>query len=177
MHRITHVLSVGRFATPERAADLLAAGVTHVLNVSEAPAKVIAGEAAFREVVWVPLDDFRPIPEPVAVRALDTLHRMAAEPGAHVYVHCIAGQMRAPTVLWLYLVACGLDPDVARELIGRRSPDAVPGALRLVGPDLLPTVRAHGLANYVPHPRGEVLVPFGLESRSDPVAGHGTVPG
>ena len=35
MYRITRVLSLGRFATPERARDLLAAGVTHVLNVSD----------------------------------------------------------------------------------------------------------------------------------------------
>jgi hypothetical protein len=159
MYRITHSLSVGRFPTPERAAGLLAAGVTHVLNVSDSPGQ-IADDGAIREVVWFPVSMSRRIPATDALPILDTLHRMAAEPGAHVYVHCAAGQLRSPTVLWLYLIACGFDPDSARDVIEDRSPAAEPGHHTLVGPDLVLAVRRHGLANYFPHPRGEVLVPF-----------------
>lgn len=159
MYRITQCLSVGPFASPERAADLLAAGVTHVLNVSDGPSVVAAGDGAFRAVEWFPLADGRRIAESRAVKLLDALHRMASDPDAHVYVHCLAGQQRAPTVLWLYLIACGFPPDAARDLIEERSPDAVPGHHRLVGPELVYHVQRHGLANYFPHPRGEVIVP------------------
>ncbi|MDB5312061.1 MAG: Dual specificity phosphatase, catalytic domain [Gemmataceae bacterium] len=162
MYRITRALSVGRFATPERAADLLVAGVTHVLNVSHAPSQVTSGDAAFRGVAWFPLEDFRRIDEAEIMPILDALHVMASEPGAHVYVHCVAGHLRSPTVIWLYLVACGLDPAAARDVIEERSPDAAPGARRLVGPGMILHVQRHGLANYFPHPRREeVLVPFG----------------
>ncbi|HEX4607307.1 MAG TPA: hypothetical protein VH092_03800 [Urbifossiella sp.] len=161
MYRITQALSVGRFPTPDRAADLLVAGVTHILNVSGRPGEIPAGPSAFREVAWVPLDDDRHIPPGVALRALGELHRMAAGAGAHVYVHCAGGCLRGPTVLWLYLVACGLDPEAARTAIEARSPGACPGHDRLVGPDLVRQARAHGLAHFLPLPRGEILTPAG----------------
>jgi hypothetical protein len=166
MYRITRALSVGRFPTPERAADLLAAGVTHVLNVSGGPSVLAAAEGSFREVAWVPLTDFGRVPEPLAVRALDTLHRMAGEPGSHVYVHCVFGQNRSPTVLWLYLVACGLPPEEARELIQSRSPDAIAGHPRLVTPELVRHVMTHGLVRYQPTLRPEVVAPFEPEQTS-----------
>ena len=154
IYRITEALSVGGFPTPDRAADLLAAGVTHVLNVSGRPGEVVAGPEAFRETAWFPLDDSRRVPTGVALHVLDELHRMASEPGAHVYVHCGAGCLRGPTTLWLYLIACGLDPQAARALIAERAPDASPGPERMVGPDLILAVQRHGLAHFRPLPRG-----------------------
>lgn len=166
MYRITQCLSVGRFPGAERAADLRAAGVTHVLNVSGTPNVLTAGDGGLRAVAWHPLDDSRRLSAPTACAILDALHAMAADPGAHVYVHCAAGQLRGPTVLWLYLIACGYDADSARAVIETRSPDAAPGPRRMVGPDLIPRVQMHGLAHYFPHPRGEALVPFGTDGSS-----------
>ena len=166
MYRITQCLSVGRFPSPERAAELLAAGVTHILNVSDACNPVVASDGGFREIAWHPFDDFRRIPEADALAALDTLHRMVSEPGAHVYVHCVAGHLRSPTILWLYLIACGFDAATARDLIEARSPDAAPGARKLVGPGLVLRAQLHGLANYFPLTRGEVIVP--VEKPSGP---------
>src|SRR4051794_10924621 len=131
MYRITHGLSVGGFPNAERAAGLRAAGVTHVLNVSDSPGQ-LADDRAFREVVWFPLDADRRILASVVLPVLDTLHRMATEPAAHVYAHCAVGQLRSPTVLWLYLIACGFDPDAARDVIEERSPTAEPGHYKLV---------------------------------------------
>ncbi len=163
MYRITQVLSLGPFASPHRAPRLLGAGVTHVLNVSDGASAVSAGPGSFRAVEWVPITDLDLIPGRVALHAIDTLHRLASEPDSHVYVHCVAGQRRAPTVLWLYLVACGFPPDDARDLIEERAPDAVPGHPHLVDPELVLRVQKHGLMNFFPHPRGEVLVPFPTE--------------
>lgn len=158
MYRITRALSVGRFASPERAAHLLAAGVTHVLNVSDAPSAVAAGQGSFREVAWVPIRDLARIPHGTALAALDALHRMASEPDAHVYVHCLAGHFRSPTVIWLYLIACGLPPDTARDWIEANSPDAAPGGD--IADGLVLVAQRHGLANYLPLPRGEILLPL-----------------
>src|SRR5262245_59412135 len=104
MFRITQCLSVGPFASPERAEKLLAAGVTHVLNVSDGPS-VVSSLNGFAEVAWVPMKDSRRLSRTTAIEALNTLHRFASEPGSHVYVHCMAGQLRSPTILWLYLVS------------------------------------------------------------------------
>jgi rhodanese/phosphatase family protein len=160
MFRITRVLSVGRFATPERAEELRAAGVTHVLNVAEAPCSIRASTHGFREVEWMPLEDHAPLPAQKLVKLLDTVHGMAIEPDSHVYVHCMGGQLRSPTTLWLYLVACGVSPMDAREWIEDRSPDASPGSTRMVNDALVRFAEQHGLANYRPHPRAETIVPF-----------------
>jgi protein-tyrosine phosphatase len=160
MYRITRVLSVGRFATPERADELRASGVTHILNVSSGPSQVAASADGFREVSWEPLEDHSHVSPAALVGILDTLHRMTSEPDSHVYVHCVAGHLRSPTILWLYLIACGVSPDDAREWIEQRSPDAAPGHARIIDRDHVRLAQQHGLANYQPHPRAEVLVPY-----------------
>ena len=159
MYRITEVLSVGRYATPERAAELLTAGITHILNVSGSPSQVVASEGGFREVVWVPLEDFSRLPIDLAAQVLDRLHGMASQPGSHVYIHCMAGQLRSPTVLWLYLIACGISPDDARDWIEKRSPEAAPGTRRMVDHEHVLFAQLHGLNNFFPLPRGEIIVP------------------
>ena len=161
MFRITECLSVGPFASPERAERLLAAGVTHVLNVSDGPS-VVSVATGFAEVADVPMHDSRRLPSFTMVWALDTLHRMASVSGAHVYVHCMAGQLRSPTILWLYLVALGVSPTDARDWIESRSPDAVAGHHRMVDHEHVLLAQKHGLANFFPHPRPNLIVPFPL---------------
>lgn len=161
MYRITPVLSVGRFASPERAEALLEFGVTHILNVSDAPSRLNATEGGFREVAWVPLDDSRRLPLNLVSQALDILHRMASQPSAHVYVHCIAGQLRSPTILWLYLIACGVSPKDARDWITERSPDAAPGTRRLADAEHVFFAQKHG-RRFLPLPREEIVAPVEL---------------
>ncbi len=162
MYRITQVLSVGPFASLARAEGLRAAGVTHVFNVSDATNVLVSSERGFREVAWVPIDDLSRLPTHVLIESLDTLHRMSAEPGSHVYIHCIAGQRRSPTILWLYLIALGVPPTDARDWIEERSPVATPGHPRLVAHEHILLAQKHGLANFFPHPRPEIVVPFAL---------------
>ena len=159
MYRITRVLSVGPFASPERAEALLAAGVTHVLNVSTGASQIAASDG-FREVAWVPLEDFSRLPHHVATEVLDTLHRMASEPDSHVYVHCVAGHLRSPTVMWLYLIALGVPPDNARNWIEARSRDANPGHRKMVDREHVALAQEHGLANFLPLSRAEIVVPY-----------------
>lgn len=162
MFRITQCLSVGPFASPQRAGQLLAAGVTHVLNVSDGPSAVSPADG-FAEVAWVPTRDAKRLPRAAVIEALNTLHRFASAPGSHVYVHCMAGQLRAPTVLWLYLIALGIAPDEAQEWIESRAPDAVAGHPRMVDDTHVLLAQKHGLAHFFPHPRPELVVPYEVE--------------
>src|SRR5205807_1854229 len=100
--------------------------VTHVLNVADRVSEVSSAHG-FVEVADVPMHDSRRLPAFTMTWALDTLHRMASAAGAHVYVHCMAGQLRSPTILWLYLIALGVSREDARDWIEERSPDAVAG--------------------------------------------------
>lgn len=161
MFRITECLSVGPFASPERAPKLLAAGVTHVLNVSEAPSDIYSA-FGFAEVVWKPMSDSRRLAPALALEALDALHRLASVPDSHVYVHCIAGQIRSPTILWLYLIALGVPLQDARDWIEDRSKDSVAGHYRMVDHEHVLLAQKHGLANFFPHPRPNLIVPFPL---------------
>lgn len=157
MFRLTAALSVGRFPPAERAADLRSAGVTHVLNVSGAPSQL--DRADFRDIVWLPIDDAVSLRSATVLPILDALHHMTIGDDAHVYAHCAAGQLRSPTVLWLYLVACGADADAARAAIVARVPGADPGPDRWVPPDLVRLVREHGAARFLPHPRPAAVEP------------------
>ncbi len=161
MYRITECLSVGPFALPERAEKLRAMGVTHVLNVSDVQNQISSADG-FAEVAEVPMSDSRRLSAFKLAFALDTLHRLVSAPGAHVYVHCVMGQLRSPTILWLYLVALGIPPNDAREWIELRSPDAVAGHYRMVDTEHVLFAQKHGLALFFPHPRPEVIVPFPL---------------
>jgi protein-tyrosine phosphatase len=161
MYRITRVLSVGRFASAEHAQGLRAAGVSHILNVSESPNEVRPA-SGFREVEWLPLEDRAPLKPLTLIRLLETLHGMTLEPDSHVYVHCVAGHLRSPTTLWLYLIACGISPLEARQWIEDRSPDAAPGSSRMVDESLVQFAQQHGLAKFRPHSRPEVLGPYPL---------------
>jgi protein-tyrosine phosphatase len=155
---ITRVLLQGPFATPQRAAALRDAGVTHILNVGEGPS-VLTVKSGFAEVVWRPVEDLQRVPDTTALACIDELHRIASVPGSRVYVHCVAGWNRSPTILWLYLVACGTAPEEAREMIARRTLDAVPGHGRLVDAELVRLVERHGQEHFLPLSRPEILAP------------------
>jgi len=156
MFAITRVIWQGRYAAPAWLPELRAAGITHILNVCEAGHVLTAKDGPFTELCSIAIDDLAPIPEPVALECLDALHRMATAPHSRVYLHCIAGHNRSPTVLWLYLVACGIDPQLAKEQISARNIDAVPGHPRLVSPPLIAKAKEHA-QRYLPHPRPEAL--------------------
>jgi len=160
MVRITRVLSVGPFASPERAETLLAAGVTHVLNVSHAASEIISSERGFKGVAWVPMSDSHRLPFHSAIMALDALHEMVSAPDSHVYVHCVAGLVRSPTILWLYLISLGVPWRDAREWIQKRSPMASAGSSQMVNHEHRQLAKQHGLAKFLPLARPEVIVPY-----------------
>jgi protein-tyrosine phosphatase len=156
---ITRRIALGAFATDARAEYLLAEGITHILNVSDAPSVVATEPGGFICVRDCPVQDLERIPDDVAVRCLDAFHAMLSDQGSKVYIHCTAGQNRSPCVLWLYFVACGLSRDDAAKLITDSSPDAVPTHSRLVDDQLVTIVRRHGRDHFRPHPDPETLAP------------------
>ena len=155
---LTRVILQGPFATPERGKVLRGAGVTHVLNVGEAPSAISPSDG-FQEVIWRSVEDLERIPDDAALAALDELHRMATMDASRVYVHCVAGWNRSPTIVWLYLIACGLHPEAARQLIASRTLDAVPGHARLVDGSLIRLAQEHGARRFLPLARPEILEP------------------
>lgn len=147
---ITKRIAQGQFATRERAAILREQGITHVLNVSDSGSIISTNEFGFQAVCDCPIVDLHRIPDAIAKSTLDVLHSMLGQSESRVFVHCVAGQNRSPSILWLYFVACGMQPEDARTLIADRSPDAVPRHYKLVDRSLEEFVKLHGSLHYLP---------------------------
>jgi hypothetical protein len=159
MFRITQSISIGPYASLERADLLLRSGITHVLNVSDAPSEIVAGHG-FIDVDWIPMPDNRKLMPHTALRAIDALHRFVTSPDSHVYVHCVAGLVRSPTILWLYLVGSGSPLKDAKEMIELRSPGAVAGHPQMVSDEHVLLVRKHGQQHFLPHSRLAAIAPL-----------------
>jgi protein-tyrosine phosphatase len=155
---ITRRIAIGQFVTVERAKWLLEQGVTHILNVSDGSSVVVASEIGFREIVDVPIEDLDQIPDQSATRCLRIIHDVMLRPDTKLYVHCTAGQYRSP-ILWLYLLACGISEEEAKQLIGKRSPDSVPGHGKLISDHLVDVVRRYGDTAFLPLKDASFLEP------------------
>ncbi len=156
---ITKRIWLGPFLTPQRGEWLEALHITHVLNVSEAPSIVSAGQFGLKLVRDIPLADLQLIPEPTAIACINALHEMLQVAGSIVYVHCVAGQNRSPTVVWLYLLACGMPRERAKSLIEFRAPDAAPGRASMVDSELAARIEAYGRQFLEPLADGRHLEP------------------
>jgi hypothetical protein len=157
IYQITEVIWQGPFASPKRHRALQAVGITHILNVGERPNVLTPIEHGYREVVWHPIEDLENMPLNAVIHCLDTLHAWTSQPQNRVYVHCLAGWNRSPTIVWLYLVACGISPDTAKQIIGSANHDAIPGYQKLVNAALIECAAEHGRSNYIPLTRAEVV--------------------
>lgn len=142
---ITPRIAVGMFLSPERAAELRDRGIRYVLNVGENPSVVHKEDFDFAEIVDRPLVDLARIPDDVAIFCIATILAMLrSSPDSKVYVHCLAGQNRSPTVVWLFLVACGIDQSAAKHRITKRVRNSVPGHRDLVDDRLIRRVVEYG---------------------------------
>jgi protein-tyrosine phosphatase len=156
---ITRRVAIGRFTTPERCCHLTEQGVTHILNVGDAPTLAEVRGAGFQSVVDIPVADLQRIPDATAIRCLDAIHDALCATDSKLYIHCTAGQNRSPTILWLYLIACGIDRDAAKRMIVLRCPDAIPGHGNLQDEALIEAVRMHGKARGMPRNAIDAIQP------------------
>ncbi len=139
-------LAVGPFATFERAQALVDAGVTDLLNVSDTEGLFPAEAFGFRTYRWIPIADHVRIPNESVLACLDALGEMLQGNDARVYLHCLAGWNRSPTIAWLFLIACGEPPESARLRIESVAPDSVAGHPLLIDAELIAKAVAEGRA-------------------------------
>jgi protein-tyrosine phosphatase len=89
----------------------------------------------------VPFPDGEPIP-PAAIERCIGFLAGCRQKGESVFVHCAAGQNRSPTVIWLYLIATGMEPEQATEVFDGKTLDGVLGHPKLVGAEQVAQARA-----------------------------------
>jgi len=155
---VTNAIAQGAYPLDEDFGRFRRAGITHLLNLDLPYVSVPAdGLAAFEAVILQTIPDGRRVPDAKALEILDALHGALLVPDAKVYVHCHAGVSRSPTVVFLYLLACGRDAETVAERFGEHAAYARPGNPGLVDMALMDRVRAHGRDHYLPHPRPEAI--------------------
>jgi protein-tyrosine phosphatase len=104
-------------------AELVGAGVTHVINMQlEFDDRPLAAPYGVR-VFWNPTDDdFLPKSPQLLKGGVDFALGALADPKSKVYIHCAAGVHRAPMMTLAVLCSLGWDIDAAMVLIETRRP-------------------------------------------------------
>ena len=147
---ITTWIAQGGYPDSKRIQRLHQNGITHIFNVGTTPLQPQSGAHEIAEVNYFPIEDLKRLPDVVLLKFLNAFHAVMMRPSAKSYIHCVAGQNRSPTLLWLYFVACGLAADEARDLIEERTLDAIAGHSALIDNDLIQVVRDHGAKRFLP---------------------------
>jgi protein-tyrosine phosphatase len=102
----------------ERMAEVVQAGVTHVIDMQIEFDDTLLGESAGVEVLWNPVDDdFQPKDRKVFERGVRFALRALEDPQAKLFVHCAAGIHRAPMMALAVLCATGYSLEQAKQLI------------------------------------------------------------
>lgn len=141
---ITDSIAQGNFLDSKKAKLLQSLNVTHILNVSDVPHQIRGEDYGFAEMLWIPTEDHVLFPKAKVLEMVQAQHRMVIEEEGKLYVHCVAGQNRSATALWLFFVACGLEREEARRMIEEKNIDAVAGYPRLVDEDRIQSVIRYG---------------------------------
>jgi protein-tyrosine phosphatase len=97
--------------------ELVQLGITHILNLDhpyEDPLPVIEANLTLHNIY---IRD-QSLMTPQLVRdAIAVIDRSLASPDHKIYIHCIEGVSRSPTIAWLYLIHTGLSPEDAFETV------------------------------------------------------------
>ena len=154
---ITKCIAVGPYPEEHRHTLLQQHGVTHVVNVSEYRNNFC--DTNIFNVAWIPIEDLKKIPHKLLKRCLETIHTFLQYDKSNVYIHCVAGQNRSPNIIWLYLIACGVCPQEARNLMNRATLDTVVGHPLIVDAEHIEVAKKHGQKNFLPLKRLEIVQP------------------
>ena len=154
---ITRCIAQGAYPNPEKTAVLKAGGITHIFNVGTMASAPHAKESGM-QVIDLPVVDLQRLPDEYVLNFLDQFHACLSTSETKAYIHCIAGQNRSPTLLWLYLIACGVTEAEARHLVEERTLDAVAGHAKLIDDKLVLLAQTHG-KSFLPLIREDILIP------------------
>ena len=103
--------------------DVVAAGVTHIIDMQIEFDDTPLAEPYGVEVLWNATDDdFLPKPPELFGRGVEFAQRALRDPEAKLHIHCAAGVHRAPMMTLAVLCALGWEIESAMALIETRRP-------------------------------------------------------
>jgi protein-tyrosine phosphatase len=115
--QITPRIYQGGWIVPGDIRELAQVGITHILNL-DLPYE---DSSAFREAKFTLRNYYildQCLLKPQLVReVIEIIEESLSSPGHKLYIHCIVGVSRSPTISWLYLIHTGLSPEDAAERV------------------------------------------------------------
>ena len=114
---ITSQIYQGSWPLPRDIPRLVKIGITHIFNLDlpyEDPTPFI--DARFTLHNLFIRDACLMLPQ-VVREAIHVIDQSLSSPGHKIYIHCIEGVSRSPTITWLYLIHKGLSPEDAIEIV------------------------------------------------------------
>ena len=115
--QITSRIYQGGWLLPRHIPELIDLGITHILNLDhpyEAPDPFIEANLTLRNVY---IRDFCLMTPQLVRDAIEVIEKSLSSPDHKIYIHCIEGVNRSPTIAWLYLIKTGLSPEEASQKV------------------------------------------------------------
>jgi protein-tyrosine phosphatase len=105
----------------DKMAELVRAGVTHIIDMQIEFDDTPLGRQFGVEVLWNPTDDdFKPKPYELLAKGVEFALKALEDDSSKVFIHCAAGVHRAPMMTLAVLGALGWDLNEAMEMIQAR---------------------------------------------------------
>jgi protein-tyrosine phosphatase len=115
--KITPRVYQGGWILPSDVPVLVDIGITHILNLDLPPDDPAPFQrAGLRHKTFSLIDGCLMLPQRVR-DIMNAIDGCLSSPAHKIYVHCVEGVSRSPTIVWLYLIHSGMSPEQARAVI------------------------------------------------------------
>jgi protein-tyrosine phosphatase len=111
--QITPQIYQGGWLRPHHIPELVQLGITHVLNLDLSSTDPLPLAEANITVYNVPVRDYCLMTPQLVREVMDIIDQSLSSPTHKIYIHCVVGVSRSPTIAWLYLIHKGLSTEDA----------------------------------------------------------------
>ncbi len=115
--RITSRIYQGGWLRPEHVPELVQLGITHILNLDLPYTDDLPLAEAQITLHNVFIRDYSLMTPQLVREVMGVIDTFLSSPGHKIYIHCVVGVSRSPTIAWLYLIHSGLSPEAASERV------------------------------------------------------------
>ncbi|KOR31432.1 hypothetical protein TI04_00805 [Achromatium sp. WMS2] len=143
IHWITEHIAQGPKPYGNEYQDLVNNGITHILDLTEFSATVQDEITTQLHIIHEYIIDFQFIPYTQVEKCCQIIYDILEQPQHKLYIHCWAGIGRSSTILWLYLIGCGIDPELAKNIIKTANRAATPGNKSLSDSSHISCIKAY----------------------------------
>jgi protein-tyrosine phosphatase len=115
--QITSQIYQGGWLRPQHIPELVQLGITHVLNLDLPSTDPLPLDEVKITLHNVPVRDYCLMTPQLVREIIEVIDTSLSSPGHKIYIHCVVGVSRSPTIAWLYLIHKGFTPEEATAKI------------------------------------------------------------